>query len=221
MIRKEPPQIGEARIFRAPPTCAPHRLPCVKGRFPLSGGKCSEGTKRVETLSAKLTEGFRGRHLQEQMRHRQPRRIYQICRGGWVLPCPHKARYQNCTTSGDRAQCFEGADASVRPMGNDKFVAAFRKNGRAPCGSIWASTPTNILRIRRGAFVFVGAYRRADRVASPCARSLEGLLIIHLHQAQTLRQDCVARACAVSCLQYLWHFLCRALAVADLQQCAD
>ena len=114
--------------------------------------------------------------------------------------------------------------------------------GRTPLSARWAMTnlsrrfvKTDVPRAGRsghrplqtfygfdgGAFVFVGAYRRADRVASPCARRLEGPLIIHLHQAQTLGRDCVARACAVSYLQYLWHFLCRALAVADLQQCAD
>ena len=32
---------------------------------------------------------------------------------------------------------------------------------------MWASTPTNILRIYRGAFVFAGARRRADRVVRP------------------------------------------------------
>ena len=32
---------------------------------------------------------------------------------------------------------------------------------------MWASTPTNILQIRIGAFVFAGACRRADRVVRP------------------------------------------------------
>ena len=37
---------------------------------------------------------------------------------------------------------------------------------------MWASTPTSIIRIRIGASVFVGAYRRADRVVRPygCVR---------------------------------------------------
>ena len=68
---------------------------------------------------------------------------------------------------GKTAQRFVGADASVRPWGNGKFAAAYRKNGRASCGSMWASTPTNVVRIRIGAFVFVGARRRADRVVRP------------------------------------------------------
>ena len=42
-----------------------------------------------------------------------------------------------------------GADDPVRPWGNCEFAVAFHKNGRAPYGSMWASTPTNILRIRR------------------------------------------------------------------------
>ena len=32
---------------------------------------------------------------------------------------------------------------------------------------MWASTPTNVVRIRNGAFVFAGAYRRADRGVRP------------------------------------------------------
>ena len=60
-----------------------------------------------------------------------------------------------------------GADASVRPLGNRRFAAAYRKNGRASYGSMWASTPTNVLRVCIGAFVFAGAYRRADRVVRP------------------------------------------------------
>ena len=42
-----------------------------------------------------------------------------------------------------------GADDPVRPWGNCEFAVAFHKNGRAPYGSMWASTPTNILRVRR------------------------------------------------------------------------
>ena len=68
---------------------------------------------------------------------------------------------------GENAQRSVGADRVVRPWGNGKFAAAFRKNGCAACGESAASTPTNILRIRRGAFVFDGAHRRADRVVRP------------------------------------------------------
>ena len=60
-----------------------------------------------------------------------------------------------------------GADDPVRPWDNDKFAATFRKNGHALCGSMWASTPTNGVRDRIGAFIFAGAYRRADRVVRP------------------------------------------------------
>ena len=70
-------------------------------------------------------------------------------------------------TTGETVKYPVGADASVRPLGNGEFAATWRKNGRAACGSIWASTPTNGVRGRIGAFVFVGAYRRADRVVRP------------------------------------------------------
>ena len=70
-------------------------------------------------------------------------------------------------TIGDHAQRPVGADASVRPLGNCKFAATFRQIGRAPYGSMWASTPTNVMRIRRGTFGFAGVYRRADRVVRP------------------------------------------------------
>ena len=59
------------------------------------------------------------------------------------------------------------ADASVRPLGIFGFAATYRKNGHAPCGSMWASPPTNGVRVRIGASVFVGLYRRADRVVRP------------------------------------------------------
>ena len=62
---------------------------------------------------------------------------------------------------------FVGADDPVRPLGSGKFAAKYRKNGCASYGSMWASTPTNVVRIRIGAFVFVGARRRADRVVRP------------------------------------------------------
>ena len=52
-------------------------------------------------------------------------------------------------------------------MGNGKFAATYRKNGRASCGSMPTSPPTNVVRIRRGASVFAGARRRADRVVRP------------------------------------------------------
>ena len=73
-------------------------------------------------------------------------------------------------TIGNHAQRPVGADASVRPLGNHRFAATCRKNGRAACGSMWASTPTNVVWIRIGAFVFAGAYRRADRVVRPYGR---------------------------------------------------
>ena len=60
-----------------------------------------------------------------------------------------------------------GADDSVRPLGNCKFAATRRKNGRASCGSMWASTPTNGVRVRIGASVFAGTHRRADRAVRP------------------------------------------------------
>ena len=73
---------------------------------------------------------------------------------------------------GENEKRSVGADASVRPWGNGKFAATLRKNGRAACGSMRVSTPTNVLRVCIGAFVFAGAYRRADRVVRPyeCVR---------------------------------------------------
>ena len=68
---------------------------------------------------------------------------------------------------GENVKRSVGADASVRPMGNRKFSAAYRKNGHASYGSMWASTPTNVARICIGAFIFAGASRRADRVVRP------------------------------------------------------
>ena len=47
-----------------------------------------------------------------------------------------------------------GADDPVRPLGNGKIAAMYRKNGRASCGSMWASTPTNAVRFRIGTSVF-------------------------------------------------------------------
>ena len=60
-----------------------------------------------------------------------------------------------------------GADASVRPWAMTNLPQRFVKNGCALCGSMWASTPTNGVRDRIGAFIFAGAYRRADRVVRP------------------------------------------------------
>ena len=68
---------------------------------------------------------------------------------------------------GDPAQHPVGADASVRPLGNCKFATTYHKNGHAVCGSMWATTPTNVVRFRIGAFVFAGAPCRADRVVRP------------------------------------------------------
>ena len=63
-----------------------------------------------------------------------------------------------------------GADDPVRPWGNRGFAATYRKNGCASCGESAASPPTNVVRIRRYAFVFAGAYRRADRGVRPYGR---------------------------------------------------
>ena len=70
-------------------------------------------------------------------------------------------------TIGEIEKRSVGADASVRPLGNRRFAAAYRKYGRASYGESAASTPTNVLRVCIGAFVFAGAYRRADRVVRP------------------------------------------------------
>ena len=118
----------------------------------------------------------------------------QSSRRGGVLPRPRRTQSQNRTTKrrprtipvgvdahidpamrnhksahtiGDNAKCPVGADASVRPWGSGKFAAIFRKNDCALCGESAASTPTNVVRICRGTFVFAGAYRRADRVVRP------------------------------------------------------
>ena len=77
---------------------------------------------------------------------------------------------RNCKIAhaiGDNVKRSVGADDSVRPLGNDKFAAMFRKNDCALCGESAASPPTNVVRICRGTFVFAGAYRRADRVVRP------------------------------------------------------
>ena len=89
--------------------------------------------------------------------------------------CLHRsgnAQSQNCTIFGENAKRPVGADDPVRPWGNGKFTAMFRKNDCALCGESAASTPTNVVRIRRGTFVFAGACCRADRVVRPygCVR---------------------------------------------------
>ena len=81
---------------------------------------------------------------------------------------PAVGNHKVAKTIGGNVKRSVGADASVRPMGNRKFSAAYRKNGHASYGSMWASTPTNGLRICIGAFIFAGAPRRADRVVRPC-----------------------------------------------------
>ena len=80
---------------------------------------------------------------------------------------PAVGNHKVAKTIGGNVKRSVGADASVRPMGNGKFSAAYRKNGHASYGSMWASTPTNGLRICIGAFIFAGAPRRADRVVRP------------------------------------------------------
>ena len=86
----------------------------------------------------------------------------------------------NCkitTTIGENEKRSVGADDPVRPWGNNKFAAAHRKNGCTACGSMWASTPTNMKCICIGAFVFAGASCRADRVVRPygCVRVCIGV----------------------------------------------
>ena len=87
---------------------------------------------------------------------------FQSCRRGGALPrpagcknkfaqqtattqnvrrgrCPHRPgrmQLQNCTMFGEIAKRFVGADDPVRPWGNGKFAATFRKNGRASYGSM-------------------------------------------------------------------------------------
>ena len=60
----------------------------------------------------------------------------QSSRRGGVLPRPAGRGNKFCTAYGDNVKRSVGADASVRPWGNGKFVAAYRKNGRAPRGSM-------------------------------------------------------------------------------------
>ena len=83
---------------------------------------------------------------------------------------PAMRNHKIANTIGDHAQRPVGADASVRPLGNCKFAAMCRK--KQACGSMWASTPTNGGRVCIGAFIFVGIFRRADRVVRPygCVR---------------------------------------------------
>ena len=57
-------------------------------------------------------------------------------RGGFFAHSPAECNRKIARSIGDPAQRPVGADASVRPWGNDKFAATFRKNGRAPCGSM-------------------------------------------------------------------------------------
>ena len=108
----------------------------------------------------------------------RPRRTHgKISRNGWQIrkmfvgvDAHIDPAARNCKIAhaiGDNVKRSVGADDPVRPIGNGKFAAMFHKNGRALCGSMWASTPTNVVRIRIGAFVFVGARRRADRVVRP------------------------------------------------------
>ena len=89
---------------------------------------------------------------------------------------PATRNHKTARIFGEIAQCPVGADASVRPWGNGKFAATYHKNECASCGESAASTPTNMVRIRQGAPVFMGAFRRADRVVRPygCARVCVG-----------------------------------------------
>ena len=76
-------------------------------------------------------------------------------------------RSQNCTHRRRKREPFCRGGRLCPPDGHDRFAATYRKNGCASCGSMWASTPTNIVCVRIGAFDFAGAYRRADRVVRP------------------------------------------------------
>ena len=89
---------------------------------------------------------------------------------------PATRNHKTARIFGEIAQCPVGADASVRPWGNGKFAATYHKNECASCGESAASTPTNMVRIRQGAPVFMGAFRRADRGVRPygCARVCVG-----------------------------------------------
>ena len=61
-----------------------------------------------------------------------------------------------------------GADDPVRPLGTTVFAATYRKKRSClPRGESAASTPTNVVRFRIGASVFVGVHRRADRGVRP------------------------------------------------------
>ena len=91
----------------------------------------------------------------------------QSVRRGRCRALPVGAQSRNCIMFGETAKRPVGADDPVRPLGNRGFAATFRKNGRASCGSMWASTPTNVVRIRIGASIFAGLCRRADRVVRP------------------------------------------------------
>ena len=66
--------------------CAPVKAPLCKGSIPPIRGKCPEGTKRVGMLSAKLTEGLRGRQSQICTHPRRPRRVCQISVGAGFYP---------------------------------------------------------------------------------------------------------------------------------------
>ena len=140
----------------------------------------------------------------------------QSSRRGGVLPRPRRAHGQICTADGDNVKRSVGADDSVRPLGNDKFAAMFRKNDCALCGESAASTPTNVVRIRIGASVFAGAYRRADRVVRPygcipfrigahrfatsCrAGGVEPHPYANLKVLRIWRDFCVIYACALRC----------------------
>ena len=85
---------------------------------------------------------------------------------------PAKRNRKIAPAIGEIAKRPVGADDPVRPWGNDKFAATYRKNGRAVCGESAASTPTNVVRVCIGASAFVGASCRADRGVRPyrCVR---------------------------------------------------
>ena len=92
--------------------------------------------------------------------------------GGDAHIAPARCNRKIARPVGDPAQRPVGADDPVRPWGNGNSAAAYRKNGRAPCGESAALTPTNIVRFCIDAFVFACAVRRADRGVRPygCGR---------------------------------------------------
>ena len=86
------------------------------------------------------------------------------------MPLPRRAHHQNCTTDGDLASCFVGADASVRPIGNYDFAATFHKNGGAFCRADRVVRPYRICVVTENACNFAIACCRGERGIDPYAK---------------------------------------------------